>query len=60
MLESRDRLGGRIYTDYTNGFPVDMGASWYEVAPYISKRSGILTNSTSDQVVVIVVVGYME
>ncbi|MCO5608400.1 hypothetical protein L7F22_062609 [Adiantum nelumboides] len=28
VLESRERLGGRIYTDYTNGFPVDMGASW--------------------------------
>lgn len=29
LLESRDRLGGRIHTDYTFGFPVDMGASWY-------------------------------
>lgn len=28
LLESRDRIGGRVYTDYTFGFPVDMGASW--------------------------------
>ncbi|KAL3684178.1 hypothetical protein R1sor_002200 [Riccia sorocarpa] len=28
VLESRDRVGGRVYTDYSFGFPVDMGASW--------------------------------
>ncbi|KAM0945229.1 putative oxidoreductase [Dioscorea sansibarensis] len=28
LLESRDRLGGRVHTDYSLGFPVDMGASW--------------------------------
>ncbi|XP_024528986.1 probable polyamine oxidase 2 [Selaginella moellendorffii] len=28
VLESRDRIGGRIYTDFSFGFPVDMGASW--------------------------------
>ncbi|KAK8630458.1 hypothetical protein V6N13_079250 [Hibiscus sabdariffa] len=28
LLESRQRLGGRIHTDYTFGCPVDMGASW--------------------------------
>ncbi|KAJ7516506.1 hypothetical protein O6H91_22G060800 [Diphasiastrum complanatum] len=28
LLESRDRVGGRILTDYSFGFPVDMGASW--------------------------------
>ncbi|RYQ99518.1 hypothetical protein Ahy_B07g087458 isoform A [Arachis hypogaea] len=28
ILESRDRLGGRINTDYSFGCPVDMGASW--------------------------------
>ncbi|XP_062150884.1 probable polyamine oxidase 4 isoform X1 [Alnus glutinosa] len=28
LLESRDRLGGRILTDYSFGCPVDMGASW--------------------------------
>ncbi|ONK67323.1 uncharacterized protein A4U43_C06F18950 [Asparagus officinalis] len=28
LLESRDRIGGRAYTDYSFGFPVDMGAAW--------------------------------
>ncbi|KAJ4706840.1 Polyamine oxidase [Melia azedarach] len=28
LLESRDRFGGRIHTDYSFGCPVDMGASW--------------------------------
>ncbi|KAH7678836.1 Spermine oxidase protein [Dioscorea alata] len=28
VLESRDRIGGRVYTDYSFGFPVDVGASW--------------------------------
>ncbi|KAL3630373.1 putative polyamine oxidase 4 [Castilleja foliolosa] len=28
LLESRDRIGGRIHTDYTFGCAVDMGASW--------------------------------
>ncbi|XP_050228392.1 probable polyamine oxidase 4 [Mercurialis annua] len=28
LLESRDRLGGRIHTDYSFGYPVDLGASW--------------------------------
>lgn len=28
VLESRDRIGGRVHTDYSFGFPVDMGASW--------------------------------
>eukprot|EP00271_Cylindrocystis_brebissonii_P020904 TRINITY_DN7200_c0_g2_i1.p1 TRINITY_DN7200_c0_g2~~TRINITY_DN7200_c0_g2_i1.p1 ORF type:complete len:505 (-),score=49.49 TRINITY_DN7200_c0_g2_i1:1246-2760(-) len=28
VLESRDRIGGRVHTDHSLGFPVDMGASW--------------------------------
>ncbi|KAL8143812.1 hypothetical protein V2J09_016844 [Rumex salicifolius] len=28
VLESRNRIGGRVCTDYTLGFPVDLGASW--------------------------------
>ncbi|KAK2985588.1 hypothetical protein RJ640_002110, partial [Escallonia rubra] len=27
LLESRDRVGGRVHTDYSFGFPVDLGAS---------------------------------
>lgn len=29
LLESQDRIGGRIHTDYSFGCPVDMGASWF-------------------------------
>lgn len=28
VLEARDRIGGRINTDTTLGFPADLGASW--------------------------------
>ncbi|KAL0918387.1 hypothetical protein M5K25_010392 [Dendrobium thyrsiflorum] len=28
LLESRDRIGGRVHTDYSFMCPVDMGASW--------------------------------
>lgn len=32
VLESRNRLGGRVWTDSTLGFPVDLGASWIHEA----------------------------
>ena len=28
ILEARDRIGGRIWTDYSLGIPFDLGASW--------------------------------
>ncbi|NKF31884.1 FAD-dependent oxidoreductase, partial [Pseudomonas sp. BGM005] len=28
VLEARERIGGRMSTDRTAGFPVDLGASW--------------------------------
>lgn len=28
ILEARDRLGGRVYSDYSWGFSIDLGASW--------------------------------
>ncbi|KAG8065173.1 hypothetical protein GUJ93_ZPchr0004g40091 [Zizania palustris] len=28
LLESRDRLGGRVHTDYSFVCPIDMGSSW--------------------------------
>ncbi|KAJ3213780.1 hypothetical protein HDU67_002437 [Dinochytrium kinnereticum] len=28
VLEARNRIGGRIYTDDLLGFPIDLGASW--------------------------------
>ena len=30
VLEARDRLGGRIWTDRSLGLPLDLGASWIE------------------------------
>ncbi|KAL6520696.1 hypothetical protein OROMI_032256 [Orobanche minor] len=29
VLESRDKIGGRVHTDYSFGFLVDLGASWH-------------------------------
>ncbi|KAF8048807.1 hypothetical protein N665_2397s0003 [Sinapis alba] len=53
VLESRDRIGGRIHTDYSFGFPVDMGASWLHgvsndnpLAPII-RRLGLTLYRTS-------------
>src|SRR3989338_1779101 len=28
VLEARDRIGGRIWTDDSLGMPIDLGASW--------------------------------
>lgn len=28
VLEARDRIGGRVHTDRSLGYPVDLGASW--------------------------------
>ena len=28
VLEARDRIGGRIHTDRSAGFPIELGASW--------------------------------
>jgi monoamine oxidase len=28
VLEARDRIGGRVWTDHSLGLPLDMGASW--------------------------------
>ena len=28
VLEARDRIGGRIHTDYSLGLPVELGATW--------------------------------
>ncbi|XP_057833867.1 polyamine oxidase 2 isoform X2 [Cryptomeria japonica] len=55
MLESRDRIGGRAYTDYSFGFPVDMGASWLHgvckknpLAPVIGKLGLPLFRTSGD------------
>src|SRR3990167_1028706 len=28
VLEARNRMGGRVYTDHSFGLPLDLGASW--------------------------------
>lgn len=33
VIEARDRIGGRIYTDRSLGFPIDLGASWAHDLP---------------------------
>lgn len=30
VLEGRDRIGGRVWTDHSLGVPVDLGAAWLE------------------------------
>jgi polyamine oxidase len=32
VIEARDRIGGRVYTDRSQGVPVDMGAAWVQFA----------------------------
>lgn len=55
VLESRNRIGGRVNTDYSFGFPVDMGASWLHgvcnknpLAPVIGKLGLPLYRTSGD------------
>ncbi|KAI4387276.1 hypothetical protein MLD38_005119 [Melastoma candidum] len=55
VLESRNRIGGRIHTDYSCGFPVDLGASWLHgvckenpLAPMISRLGLPLYRTSGD------------
>ncbi|XP_076906181.1 polyamine oxidase 2-like [Bidens hawaiensis] len=56
LLESRERIGGRVCTDYSFGFPVDLGASWLHgvckenpLAPLIGRlRLPLYRTSTGD------------
>ncbi|KAF5206142.1 Polyamine oxidase [Thalictrum thalictroides] len=55
LLESRDRIGGRVHTDYSFGFPVDMGASWLHgvceenpLAPLIGRLGMPLYRTSGD------------
>ncbi|CAM8958882.1 unnamed protein product [Rhodiola kirilowii] len=55
LLESRDRIGGRAHTDYSLGFPVDLGASWLHgvckenpLAPLIGKLGLPLYRTSGD------------
>jgi len=42
VLESRDRIGGRVHTDYSFGCPIDMGASWLASLKLINVNKDIL------------------
>jgi monoamine oxidase len=33
LLEARERLGGRVFTQYTNGYPVELGAEFVHGCP---------------------------
>ncbi|XVE83649.1 hypothetical protein DITRI_Ditri16bG0103400 [Diplodiscus trichospermus] len=55
VLESRDRVGGRVHTNYSFGFPVDLGASWLHgvskenpLAPLISRLGLPLYRTSGD------------
>jgi monoamine oxidase len=57
VLEARDRLGGRIYTDRSWGVPVELGASWIhgvENNPIaaLAAAKGITTQATDYESIV--------
>lgn len=52
VLESRDRSGGRIWTDYSLDVPVDLGAAWIHgksnnPITRLAKKSGVKTAPSS-------------
>lgn len=58
VLESRNRIGGRVDTDHSFGFPVDMGASWLHgvcdenpLAPLIGRLGLPLYRTSHDNTV---------
>lgn len=51
ILEARDRIGGRIWTDRTLGLPLDLGASWIHgtdnpTLPELARRYNVATVPT--------------
>ncbi|WP_246271175.1 flavin monoamine oxidase family protein [Nitrosopumilus cobalaminigenes] len=53
VLEARDRVGGRLWTDNSTGTPLDLGASWIHGVKYspiyeLTKRHDIETIPTLD------------
>jgi monoamine oxidase len=54
VLEARERVGGRVWTDNSLGFPADMGASWIEGArgnpiTELCRQAGIATFEDPDE-----------
>jgi polyamine oxidase len=63
LLESRDRIGGRVHTDYSFGFPVDLGASWLHgvcegnpLAPIIGRLGLPLYRTSGDDSVLLIMI----
>lgn len=58
VVEARDRIGGRIWTDRTLGVPVDLGASWIH-GPQgnpltgLARQAGVATAVTPDDEVTV-------
>ena len=58
VLEARDRVGGRVYTEEVKSVPVDLGAAWIHrpngnpVTP-LAKAAGLQTYVTDDESVII-------
>ena len=51
VLEARDRPGGRVLTDHSLGFPIDLGPSWLHGGPNnplkaVADGAGIATRAT--------------
>lgn len=54
VLEARNRIGGRIWTDYANGYPTELGASWMhgiqygDPIPYLAEMYELSPDIASD------------
>ncbi len=53
VLEARDRIGGRAWTDSSMGFPVDLGASWIQGVDgnpitQLADTNGVATQVTTE------------
>lgn len=59
VLEARDRIGGRIWTDVYDGVPMDMGAGWIHgpdggnPVSKLAKEVGAKTYTTDDDSIIV-------
>ena len=59
VLEARDRIGGRVWTDVFDGIPLDMGAGWIHgpgggnPISALAKQVGAKTYMTDDDSVIV-------
>ena len=60
VLEARDRIGGRVWTDVHDGVPMDMGAGWIHgpgggnPISMLAKEAGAKTYVTDDDSILVV------